>query len=122
MLQAGSLCSPEKDASLRSSQPHAVKQSPPLKPAQSNHAKQTTRDGRRLRNGRAIYLDVIDLVLEIDAIGLSPGECQSQDGRWVTESRSARNGESQDCSGTIRDYLGGAELGKRRSSIAADQK
>jgi hypothetical protein len=53
-------------------------------PAQPKNTEQPARDRGRLRNGRTIYLDVIDLVLEIEAIGLSPGECQSQDGRRVT--------------------------------------
>ena len=46
-------------------QAHAVNQSPPMVPAQPNYAEQPTRDRRGLRNDRAIYLDVIDRVLEI---------------------------------------------------------
>ena len=51
-------------------------QSPPLMPAQPNNAKQPTRDRRRLRNDRPIYLNVIDFILEIAAIGLSVDELQ----------------------------------------------
>src|SRR5256886_2172870 len=78
--------------------------------------------GRGFRNDGAIYLNVIDLILEIDAIRLSPGECQSQDERRLVDSRSGREGESQDCSRAVRNRLGRADLGKRRSSICADQK
>ena len=50
-------------------------------PTQRNNTEQTARDRRGLRNGHPIYLNVIDLILEIDAIGLSQGECESQDER-----------------------------------------
>ena len=46
-------------------------------PAQPKNTEQPTRDRRGLRN-RAIYLDVIELELEIVAIGLPTGEQQSQ--------------------------------------------
>ena len=48
-----------------------------MKPAQPKNTEQATRDRRGLRN-RAIYLDVIELELEIDTIGLPTAEQQSQ--------------------------------------------
>ena len=56
--------------SLRAPETHGANQSPPLKPTQPKNTEQATRDRRGLRN-RAIYLDVIELELEIVAIGLS---------------------------------------------------
>ena len=63
-------------------------------PAQSQNSEQTTRDRRGLGNDGAIYLDVIDLVLKIGAIGLSIGEIQLQDEQRNVESRSGRKRES----------------------------
>jgi len=63
-------------------------------PAQPKHAEQTARDRGGLRNDRAIYLDIIDFVLKIDAIGLATGECQSQLERWLVESGPGWQGES----------------------------
>src|SRR6266550_9452153 len=81
-------------ARLRAPEAHGANQSPPLMPAQAKNAEQATCDRRALRNDETIYLDVIDLVLEIGAIGLSPGECQSHDERRLHDSRSGREGES----------------------------
>ena len=81
-------------AVLRAPQAHGANQSPPLKPAQSKNAEQATRDRRGLGNDGAIYLDVIDLVLKIGAIGLSIGEIQLQDEQRNVESRSGRKRES----------------------------
>ena len=92
--QAARLCSPAKDAPLRFSEAHRANQSLPLKPAQPKNTEQATRDRRRLRNDRAIYLDVIDSDLEIVAIGLPTGEQQSQDEIVYVESRSGRDQES----------------------------
>ena len=61
----------ERSAQVRRNRTEAD-QSPPLKPAQPKNAEQSTRDGRRFRNDRAIYLDVIDLGLEIVAMVCPP--------------------------------------------------
>ena len=58
------------------SKAHRANQSPPLKPTEPKHAEQPTRDGRRLRNSRPIYLNIIDYILEIGAIGLSVEKLQ----------------------------------------------
>jgi hypothetical protein len=66
---------------LRFSEPHGAKQSSPLMPTKAKNTEQATGDCSGLRNDRAIYLDVIELELEIAAIGLSTGEQQPQDER-----------------------------------------
>ena len=53
--------------SLRFSEAHVANQSPPLMPAQPQNTEQPTRDRCRLRDDRAIYLDVIEDVLYITA-------------------------------------------------------
>ena len=73
---------------LRAPQPHGTNQSPPLKPTQPKNTEQPARDRRRLRNGRPIYLNIIDFILEIVAIGKSPGKIQPQDEQRLAESRS----------------------------------
>ena len=89
--QAGSAVLPSKQiAALRAPEAHGANQSPPLKPAQPKNTEQATRDRRGLRN-RAIYLDVIELELEIDTIGLPTGEQQSQDELADADSRSGRD-------------------------------
>jgi hypothetical protein len=60
--------------SLRSSQAHRANQPPPLKPAQPKNTEEPTGDCCGLGNDVAIYLDVIELELEIGAIGLPTGE------------------------------------------------
>jgi hypothetical protein len=50
-----------------SAQAHRANQSSPLKPAQPDNAQQPARYCCRLRHDRAVYLDVIDNVLEIAA-------------------------------------------------------
>jgi hypothetical protein len=50
-------------------------------PTKAKNTEQATGDCSGLRNDRAIYLDVIELELEIAAIGLSTGEQQPQDER-----------------------------------------
>ena len=57
-------------------------------PAQPKNTEQTAGDRRRLRNGGTIYLNVIDFILEIVAIGLAPGKIQPQDEQRFAESRS----------------------------------
>ncbi len=57
-------------------------------PAQPKNTEETARDGRGLRDGCPSYLNIIDLILEIDAIGLSLGEMQLQDELRNVESRS----------------------------------
>jgi hypothetical protein len=52
---------------LRISEAHVANQSPPLMPAQPQNTEQPTCDRCRLRDDRAIYLDVVDRVLEIIA-------------------------------------------------------
>ena len=47
-----------------------------MMPAQRENTEQSTRDRRGLRNDRSIYLNVIDYILEIAAIGLSVEEMQ----------------------------------------------
>ena len=66
---------------LRFPEPHGAKQSSPLMPTKAKNTEQATGDCSGLRNDRAIYLDVIELELEIAAIGLSTGEQQPQDER-----------------------------------------
>ena len=53
--------------SLRISEAHVANQSSPLMPAQPQNTEQPTCDRCRLRDDRAIYLDVVDRVLEIIA-------------------------------------------------------
>jgi hypothetical protein len=55
-------------AGLRAPEAYRANQSPPLMPAQPKNAKQATCNRRRLRNGRATYLDVIEYVLDVSAI------------------------------------------------------
>ena len=63
-------------------------------PAQPKNAEQPTRHRRRLGNYSAIYLDIIDLVLKIGAIGLATGEREPHDKHWLVESCPSREGES----------------------------
>jgi hypothetical protein len=53
-------------------QAHGANQSPALMPAESKDAEQPASDGCRLGNNRAIHPDIVDNVLEIEAIRLSP--------------------------------------------------
>src|SRR4051795_3311816 len=64
------LSSTRWQTAVRSSAPeaHRANQSPPLKPTEPNQAEQPAREGRGLRNGRPIYLNVIDYILEVAAV------------------------------------------------------
>ena len=53
---------------LRAPEAHGANQSPPLMPAQAKNAEQSSRDRRGLGNDRAIYLDVIYYVLQVEAV------------------------------------------------------
>src|SRR6266516_301177 len=91
-------------------------------PTQPKNAEQPTSNRRGFGNDGATNLDVIDLVLEIGAIRLSLGACQPHDERRLVDSRSGRRGESQNYSRAAGDCLGGADLGKRRSSIGTEHE
>lgn len=75
---------------LRAPEAHGANQSPALKPTQPKNTEQATRDRGGFRS-RAIYLEIIELELEIDTIGLPTGEQQSQDEIAVAHSRSGRD-------------------------------
>ena len=63
---------PLQHVALRFSEAQRANQSPPLMPTQAKNTEQATRDRGGLGNDRAIYLDVIELELEIEAIGRPP--------------------------------------------------
>ena len=105
--------------SLRAPETHGANQAPPLKPTQPKNAEQTTRDRRGLRN-RAIYLDIIELELEIVAIGLPPVNNSRRARLVYVHSRSGRERDSKNGSGQCNDA--GEVPSKSSTAIGAHLK
>lgn len=82
-------------------------------PTKAENAKQTARDCSGLGNDCATYLDVIELELEIGAIGLTPEEVQPHDEIVDAAGRPGRDGDHYNASGGGRQCSQGARYSSK---------